>query len=66
MVAKAARIEQGQARSIEDLVFIGVRRGMKNPGFWAATVFAAREQRKPTREEIKLAHDTAIAARRAA
>lgn len=66
MVAKAARIEQGKARSIDDLVSIGVRRGMKNPAFWAATVYAARDKRKPTSEEIRQARAAMLIARQAA
>lgn len=55
MIVRERKIEQGQARSIEDLVMIGVRRGMKNPAGWAACVFAARSGRKPTREEYSRA-----------
>lgn len=66
MVAKAARIEQGQARELDDLVAIGVRRNMKNPAFWAATVFAARDKRKPTQDEIRQARSMVIAMRQAA
>lgn len=58
-VAKAKRQEQGAARSIDDLVGIGLRRGMKHPAGWAANVFAARQGRKPTRDEMKRASDVA-------
>lgn len=52
---KENRREQGQARSLYDLVRIGVSRSMKNPAFWAATVSASREHRKPTQSEIQQA-----------
>jgi superfamily II DNA or RNA helicase len=42
---KAARREQGEARTVEDLVAIGKRRGMKNPTAWARHVMAARQNR---------------------
>ena len=40
------RIEQGRASTLEELVAIGYRRGMKNCAGWAANVFAARSGRK--------------------
>ena len=49
---KQARVEQGMARSLPDLVRIGVNRNMRNPAYWAATVHASRQRRKPTRQEI--------------
>lgn len=54
---KQARIEQGMARSLPDLVRIGVNRNMKNPAYWAATVHASRQRRKPTPAEIKEARN---------
>jgi hypothetical protein len=39
------RREQGEARTVEDLVAIGKRRGMKNPTAWARHVMAARQNR---------------------
>lgn len=48
---KQARQEQGQARSIDDLVALGVKRKMKNPAYWAAMVYASRENRLPTASE---------------
>lgn len=41
------RREQGAARTIEELVDLGVRRGMKNPAAWAAHVYMGRFGRKP-------------------
>jgi len=35
--------EQQQATSLEDLIALGVRRGMKNPRGWARHVLAARQ-----------------------
>ncbi len=42
---------QAKARTLEDLVSLGVERGMKDPGGWAAHVLAAREGRKATHDE---------------
>lgn len=42
------RREQGTARSLEDLIRIGIRRGMKNPQGWAVNIVAAREHRRPS------------------
>lgn len=38
--------EQGQARTLEDLVGLGLRRGMAKADSWAAITFAARQGRK--------------------
>ena len=43
--------EQGQARSIEDLVALGIRRGMAKASAWACITFASRTGRKPTSAE---------------
>ncbi len=40
--------EQGQARSLEDLVALGMRRGMARADAWACITFAARSGKKPT------------------
>ena len=39
------RKEQGEARSLEDLVALGTQRGMKNPRGWARHVLASRQTR---------------------
>lgn len=54
---KARRRNQGQARTIQELVEIGVRREFKNPAFWAATVYASRQKRKPAAAEISAARE---------
>jgi hypothetical protein len=43
---REAKREQGQAQTVEDLIAIGKRRGMKNPHGWARHVLAARQARK--------------------
>lgn len=48
MVRKQARKEQGSARTLRDLVALGMRRGMAKASQWAAITTAAREGRKPT------------------
>jgi superfamily II DNA or RNA helicase len=45
---KEQRKEQGSARTLRDLVALGMRRGMAKASQWAAITCAAREQRKPT------------------
>ena len=57
-----ARVEQGRARTLEDLVAIGVRRGMKNPAAWAANVYAARDGRKAGRADYSRARAAAVVA----
>lgn len=41
---KAARREQGQARTFEELLAIGRAKGYKNPAFWAAQVMRGRRR----------------------
>ena len=50
---KHRRQEQGQARGIEELVLLGIRRNMKNPAAWAANVYASRQKRRPTSIEFQ-------------
>lgn len=52
---KERKREQGAARSLEDLVRLGVRRGMKKPAEWACITQAARAGRKPTPDEFQQA-----------
>jgi DNA repair protein RadD len=40
---REAKQEQGRAQTVEELIAIGKRRGMKNPRGWARHVMAARE-----------------------
>jgi len=50
--------EQGSARTLTDLVALGLRRGIKKPAEWAAFTYAARQGgRKPTKDEFKQARD---------
>jgi len=49
---KERRKEVGRARTLRDLVGVGVRRGMNKPGAWAAITICARESRKPTKAEF--------------
>lgn len=41
---KAARREQGQAKTFEELLAIGRAKGYKNPAFWAAQVMRGRKR----------------------
>jgi len=56
---KERRQEQGRARTIEELVELGIRRELKNPAYWAATVYASRQKRRPTPSELKQAYQHA-------
>lgn len=49
------RRAQGSARTLADMVALGVRRGMRRPSEWAANVIAAREGRKPTAQDYNAA-----------
>jgi hypothetical protein len=42
---REAKREQATASTLEDLIQIGTRRGMKNPAGWARHVLAARSLR---------------------
>lgn len=44
-VQRAHRRDQGQARTLQQLIQLGQRRGMKNPVAWAKHVHFARQQR---------------------
>lgn len=49
---KERKREQGQARTLEDLIKIGIARKLSKPAPWAAITLAARQGRKPTIEEF--------------
>ena len=51
VMRKQARLEQGGARDLRELVRLGVRRGMKNPAGWAVNVFCGRSGRKPGKDD---------------
>jgi superfamily II DNA or RNA helicase len=44
-VARARRRDQGQARTLQQLIHLGQARGMRNPVAWAKHVYFARQQR---------------------
>lgn len=65
-IRKQQRQEQGQARTLGDLVALGVRRGMGRPAEWAAITLAARTGKKPdsaafeaARKELKRINEVA-------
>lgn len=47
-IRRERKREQGQARTLRDLVSLGMRRGMNKPAEWGAITMAARAGRKPT------------------
>lgn len=44
-----ARVDQASAQTLEDLVMLGTRRGMKNPRGWARHILQAREAKAAMR-----------------
>jgi superfamily II DNA or RNA helicase len=55
-VRKENRVQQARARSLQDLIALGIRRGQKNPAAWAAFITAARDGgRKPKPHEFETA-----------
>lgn len=60
-IRRERRREQGQARTLHDLVALGMRRGIKKPAGWAAYTAAAREGRKPTGADFKAAQEAMTA-----
>lgn len=54
-VRKDKRKEQGQARTIRDLILLGIDRGMKKPSAWAAITLASRDGKKPTALDFQAA-----------
>lgn len=50
-IRKEQKREQGKARSMDDLVALGLRRGMAKADAWAAITLAARQGRKATTSE---------------
>lgn len=57
---KQKRQEVGMSRSIDELVALGHRRGMKDPAGWAANVYAGRHKRRPFTEEYHAARQAYI------
>lgn len=52
------KAEQGSARTLRDLVELGMRRGMKKPAAWAASVMSARTgSGRPKPADFKAAND---------
>lgn len=54
---KAQRREQGSARTVRELVELGIRRKLKKPAAWAAITAASRQGRKPSVADFKEAND---------
>jgi DNA repair protein RadD len=54
---KQQKLEQGQAKTLPELIEIGIRRGMRKPGEWATITIAARQGRKPSHAEFQAARD---------
>jgi len=65
-VRQEERSQQGRARTIPDLVALGIRRGMNKPAAWAAITYSARQGRKPGPEQFKEARDAEQAIRQEA
>lgn len=37
--------EQAECKTFKELMYLGMRRGYKNPGYWATRVMEARENK---------------------
>lgn len=57
LAKKEQRRAQGQARTLDDLVRLGMQRGMNKPAAWAAITLAARQGKKPMPLDFKNAKD---------
>lgn len=56
-VRRQRKREQGQARTLRELIELGLRRGMNKPAAWSAITLAARQGKKPTPAELKAANE---------
>ena len=56
-VRRERKREQGQARTLRELVELGVRRGMNRPSQWAANVHSRRKGRAATMADFKAARE---------
>jgi DNA repair protein RadD len=56
-VRRERKQEQGQARTLSDLIALGIRRGMQKPAQWAAITVAARAGQKPTAQAFRAADE---------
>ena len=54
---RETRMTQGKARKIDELVALGVQRGMNKPAAWAAIIYSQRQGRKPSPMDFKQAKD---------
>ena len=52
---KHKKIEQGTARSLEDLVALGIRRKLNNAAGWAVNVYSKRQKRAATAADYQAA-----------
>jgi superfamily II DNA or RNA helicase len=56
-IRRERKLEQGQARTLRELVELGIRRGIKKPAGWAAYTAASRQGRKPNGRDFKEAQE---------
>ena len=63
LLKKQNRIEQGMSQTIDELVALGVRRGIKKPAAWAAITLAGRHKKKPSPQDFRAANEALIAIR---
>jgi len=57
LAKRETRVQQGSARTLSELVALGIQRGMNKPAAWAAIISAQRQGRKPTPADFKEARD---------
>lgn len=61
---RARRKEQGAARTLRELVELGVRRKLRKPAEWAAITMSARAGKKPSPGDFKQARECLMEVRR--
>ena len=52
-IRRQQKREQGSARTLKDLVALGIRKGLRDPAGWAAHVYAARTKTKPDLQQAR-------------
>lgn len=57
---KSRKQEQGRAQTIDDLIKLGIQRGIKKPAAWAAITLAGRRKQRPNSDDFSIANKALI------